>query len=335
MGERDTEPDTGRGEAGGGERLRSSPLSSSQIRQLVSEVSVDRLWTSFLRPMLIERPPGSKGNSQVRELISNHLRSLSSGWTVDLDLFNAITPRGSLSFGNVVATLDPAAHRRLVIACHIDSKWFPLDGDGRPFIGATDSAVPCSLILEAVTVLDNRLRGLKDKGSSLTLQLFFLDGEEAFSFWSESDSLYGARHLAKRLEAEELPERGGTHLSAIALFVLLDLLGAPDPLILNHYTETREYFMRLCALEKRLHRLGLLQSHPTEQSYFRRDVYYGPVEDDHIPFVRRGVPVLHVISTPFPAVWHTTDDNEDNLHPPTIINLCRILVTFLSETLLL
>ncbi|MEE6512025.1 hypothetical protein FKM82_018927 [Ascaphus truei] len=48
-----------------------------------------------------------------------------------------------------------------------------------------------------------------------------------------------------------------------------------------------------------------------------------------------GVPVLHVISTPFPAVWHTTDDNEDNLHPPTIINLCRILVTFLSETLLL
>ncbi|XP_075464935.1 glutaminyl-peptide cyclotransferase-like protein isoform X3 [Ascaphus truei] len=265
------------------EELRSSPLSSSQIRQLVSEVSVDRLWTSFLRPMLIERPPGSKGNSQVRELISNHLRSLSSGWTVDLDLFNAITPRGSLSFGNVVATLDPAAHRRLVIACHIDSKWFPLDGDGRPFIGATDSAVPCSLILEAVTVLDNRLRGLKDK----------------------------------------------------ALFVLLDLLGAPDPLILNHYTETREYFMRLCALEKRLHRLGLLQSHPTEQSYFRRDVYYGPVEDDHIPFVRRGVPVLHVISTPFPAVWHTTDDNEDNLHPPTIINLCRILVTFLSETLLL
>ena len=46
-----------------------------------------------------------------------------------------------------------------------------------------------------------------------------------------------------------------------------------------------------------------------------------------------GVPVLHLISTPFPAVWHTPDDSEANLHPPTVHNLSRILAIFLAEYL--
>ncbi|XP_077142536.1 glutaminyl-peptide cyclotransferase-like protein isoform X2 [Ranitomeya variabilis] len=268
-----------------------------------------------------------------QQLISGHLRSLTAQWTVELDLFDALTPRGSLPFGSVVATLDPRAQRRLVFACHLDSKWFPVDGRGRPFVGATDSAVPCSLILEAVTALDARLRDLREKGSPLTLQLFFLDGEEAFGDWTEYDSLYGARHLAQRLQNEPGPGGAGSKLDAIDLFVLLDLLGAPGPLVLSHFSETRSHFMRLVTIEKRLHGLGLLDAHRVDSPYFRPDLYFGAVEDDHVPFLQRGVPVLHVISTPFPAVWHTHDDTEENLHPPTITNFCRIFVTFLAETL--
>ncbi|XP_073454185.1 LOW QUALITY PROTEIN: glutaminyl-peptide cyclotransferase-like protein [Aquarana catesbeiana] len=316
-------------------QIQPSSLSSNQIGQLVSEIDVKRLWSSFIRPMLIERSPGSPGNRRVRELISGHLRSLSAGWTVDLDEFDAVTPRGKLSFGNIVATLNPSAPHRLVFACHLDSKWFLPDRRGRAFVGATDSAVPCALILEAITALNHRLQEHKKKGSPLTLQLFFLDGEEAFGEWSESDSLYGARHLAGRLEKEPIQGGGGTQLDAIDLFVLLDLLGAPNPLIVNHFEETRNHFMRLHSLEKRLHRLNLLQSHPVENSYFRPEWYYGSVEDDHIPFLRKGVPVLHVISTPFPEVWHTHDDTEEKLHRPTVANLCRIFVAFLSETLAL
>lgn len=40
--------------------------------------------------------------------------------------------------------------------------------------------------------------------------------------------------------------------------------------------------------EKRLHRQDLLASHPSEQTYFRKDLYLGPVQDDHIPFLHRG-----------------------------------------------
>ena len=35
--------------------------------------------------------------------------------------------------------------------------------------------------------------------SNVTLQLLFLDGEEAFVEWSDTDSIYGARHLAEVL----------------------------------------------------------------------------------------------------------------------------------------
>lgn len=44
----------------------------------------------------------------------------------------------------------------------------------------------------------------------------------------------------------------------------------------------------LCRPEKRLHRVGLLQSHPREQTYFQREPAYGPVEEDHVPFLRKG-----------------------------------------------
>ena len=46
-----------------------------------------------------------------------------------------------------------------------------------------------------------------------------------------------------------------------------------------------------------------------------------------------GVPVLHVITTPFPQFWHTLDDNEENMHRPTVVNLTKIMAVFLAEYL--
>nr|KAF6281926.1 glutaminyl-peptide cyclotransferase like [Pipistrellus kuhlii] len=115
--------------------------------------------------------------------------------------------------------------------------------------------------------------------------------------------------------------------------MLLDLLGAPHPTFYSHFPRTARWFHRLRSIEKRLHRLNLLQAHPQEAMYFQPGEPPGSVEDDHIPFLRRGVPVLHLISTPFPSVWHTADDSEANLHPPTVHNLSRILAVFVAEYL--
>jgi len=73
----------------------------------------------------------------------------------------------------------------------------------RQFVGATDSAMSCALMLDLAEALDPLLNsrferlesGLEDDEdvSETTLQLVFFDGEEAFRDWTETDSIYGAR----------------------------------------------------------------------------------------------------------------------------------------------
>lgn len=314
-----------------------SKNSPAQIRRLASQVDGTRLWETHLRPILIERLPGTQGSLAVRKHITSALTSLSAGWTVDLDSFRAPTPRGQVTFTNLVATLDPSTPRRLLLCCHYDSKALPPDprAPEKVFLGASDSAVPCAMMLELASALDAQLSALKQQKPPVTLQLVFFDGEESFEEWTATDSLYGSRHLSEWMARTAHPP-GATHttvLQAVDLFVLLDLLGAPDPLIANHFDNTARWFDRLIAAEKRLHRQGLLTSHRSEQMYFKKDVYLGPVQDDHIPFLHKGVPILHIIATPFPPFWHTLDDTEENMHRPTVENLTRILAVFLAEYL--
>ncbi|KAL0170739.1 hypothetical protein M9458_035335, partial [Cirrhinus mrigala] len=73
--------------------------------------------------------------------------------------------------------------------------------------------------------------------------------------------------------------------------------------------------------------------HPNEVQYFWPGLHVGLILDDHIPFLNRGVRILHLISTPFPAVWHTFDDNEENLDRTSISNLNKILQVFVLEYL--
>lgn len=45
------------------------------------------------------------------------------------------------------------------------------------------------------------------------------------------------------------------------------------------------------------------------------------------------VPVLHLIPTPFPKVWHTVDDNLQNLDAKSIKNFNSILRVFVMDFL--
>lgn len=69
----------------------------------------------------------------------------------------------------------------------------------------------------------------------------------------------------------------------------------------------------------------------SETSYFNNRRSFGYVEDDHIPFMKRGVNIVHVIPSPFPSVWHKDSDNAAALHHPTIHNLNKIFTVFIAE----
>ncbi|XP_068280951.1 glutaminyl-peptide cyclotransferase-like protein isoform X3 [Nyctibius grandis] len=223
------------------------PPSEQALRALLGWLDPTRLRDTFLRPLLRERVPGGPGSRAARQHIMGHLSALGAAWHLELDAFEAATPRGLVTFTNVVATVAPAAPRRLVLACHYDTKVLPPGPGQRHFLGATDSAVPCAILLELAAALDRPLRHAKDRGAEVTLQLLFLDGEEAFGDWSDTDSLYGARHLAERMATTRHGPRG-TQITAMSLLVLLDLLGARHPAIHSHFPRTHHWFLRLVAI---------------------------------------------------------------------------------------
>ncbi|XP_071761918.2 glutaminyl-peptide cyclotransferase [Centroberyx gerrardi] len=314
---------------------RAVTLNPGEIRSALTHTDLDQMWQRDLRPLLVTRYPGSAGSQAVQEHIKTTLGSLGAGWEVTEDRFESHTPYGPMTFTNLVATLDPSAKRRLVLACHYDSKYYPPQWHGREFQGATDSAVPCAMMLELARALDDELKTQKSSSPDLTLQLLFFDGEEALFQWTSTDSLYGSRHLAQKMERTPHPA-GATdtnQLHGIDLFVLLDLIGAPGPRFGNQFPSTSRWLSRLQNIERRLHAMEQLVDHPNEIEYFWPNLPVGHVQDDHVPFLNRGVRILHLIPTPFPSVWHTFDDNEQNLDRSTIQNLNKILQVFVLEYL--
>ncbi|MEQ2223835.1 hypothetical protein ILYODFUR_001144 [Ilyodon furcidens] len=316
-------------------RHRALKLSEDEIRAALSHTDLEQMWQRDLRPLLVTRYPGSAGSQAAQDHIKTTLGSLGAGWEVTEDSFESQTPYGPLPFTNLVATLNPSAKRHLVLACHYDSKYYPPQWHGREFQGATDSAVPCAMMLELARALDEELKTQKNSSANLTLQLIFFDGEEALFQWTSTDSLYGSRHLAQKMEATPHPEgaKDTNQLHGIDLFVLLDLIGAPSPIFGNHFPSSTSWLTRLQDIEKRLHSMNQLVQHPNSVQYFWPDRPVGRILDDHIPFLNRGVRILHLIPYPFPSVWHTFDDNEENLDRSTIQNLNKILQVFVLEYL--
>ena len=83
------------------------------------------------------------------------------GWMVEEDSFYEYTPYGNRHFSNIIATLSPGKSRRVVLACHYDSKLMPTVR----FVGAIDSAVPCSLLMDSAFRLRSFFQATKNSSS--------------------------------------------------------------------------------------------------------------------------------------------------------------------------
>ena len=57
----------------------------------------------------------------------------------------------------------------------------------------------------------------------------------------------------------------------------------------------------------------------------------GLVEDDHLPFIARGVDVLHIIPKDFPLVWHKSTDDGAHLDMDTCGDWAVLVTAFAAE----
>ncbi|KAH8107941.1 hypothetical protein BXZ70DRAFT_884538 [Cristinia sonorae] len=314
---------------------------------------------SHLSKILIPRPPDTANNTLVKDYLVSTMKKLN--WHVEEDSFTDSTPYGEKRFTNVIATKDPAALRRVVVAAHFDSKFFSTSPADQ-FVGATDSAAPCAFMLDLAETLDPLLNQRKERLEAgeeddediadTTLQLIFFDGEEAYKDWTATDSLYGSRHLAKKWSSSYiaphtkrrmLPYPSTTEISTIEHFILLDLLGAPKPTIRSSFRETGWLFDAMVSVERRLAEHGAFTydgdkatTKDSWTSFFMTRTgmeFGGGIEDDHIPFYRLGVDILHIIANPFPRVWHRLEDDATALDIPTMRRWNLILRVLMSEYL--
>lgn len=125
-------------------------------------------------------------------------------------------------------------------------------------------------------------------------------------------------------------------LSSIDLFFLLDLLGAKSPRIPSFFKTTHWAYEHMSSLERRLREHSQFLSHESSPGpwFFQPEKqgtrFNGMIQDDHIPFLARGVEVLHIIPTPFPSVWHTIADDADHLDMPTVKDWGTLTTAFLA-----
>jgi glutaminyl-peptide cyclotransferase len=204
------------------------------------------------------------------------------------DTFTATTPEGPMPMRNFIVRFPGKKDGVIVIATHYETN-YPLRDIN--FVGANDGGSTTGLLIE----LANHLRGRTLDGYSVWL--VFFDGEEAIQQWSHSDSLYGSRHLAAKWQND------GT-LRRIKAFLLADMLGDKN---LDVERDLNSTPWVEDVVKKAATRLG-------DQSYFfaKSD----QVEDDHLPFVQRGVPSADVIDLdygPQNSYHHTAQDTMDKL----------------------
>jgi len=227
------------------------------------------------------RPIGSAAHAKLQAWIREKLKNDN----LEEDKFSADTPDGKFDMINFIAKFPGTKDGIVVISGHYDTKMM------KGFVGANDGGSSTGLPLE----LANVLRAHKDGRPTVWIVLF--DGEEAVKNWSATDSTYGSRHLAEKWQQEGI-------LPKIKAFLLLDMIGDAD-LDIQRDTNSTSW------LE------DMVQQAATKLGY--GDHFFAtetPIEDDHLPFVKLGVPSADLIDLdygPNNSYWHTTKDTMDKL----------------------
>ena len=234
------------------------------------------------------RPVGSPGHAKLEQLIHSKLK----GDQVEDDTFTAQTPAGQFKINNILAKFPGKKDGIIVVAGHYDTN-YPLP---KNYVGANDGGSSTALLLE----LADYFRSHPPEGYSVWL--LWTDGEEAFVKWSDSDSLYGTKHLAQKWQQDGTAKQ-------IKAFLLVDMIGDAD-LDIQKETYSTAWLSEL--VYKAAGNLGY-------QSHFYQ--YEAAIEDDHLPMLKVGIPSVDIIDLDYGynnAYHHTPLDTIDKLSPKSL-----------------
>ena len=166
--------------------------------------------------------------------------------------------------------------RRIVVGAHYDTK------EISRFVGANDAAGGTAALIELA-------RGIKPRTIEPTIVWIAFDGEE--SPGPENDGDFERRGLRGSKVAARAYAKGTEAM------ILLDFVADKRLRTPREGNSSIELWGKLRAAARRV---GTQRHYPDDTQ--------GPISDDHIPFIRRGVPSIDLIDFDFPC-WHKTCDD--------------------------
>ncbi len=236
---------------------------------------------------------GSPDHARAEEFIKSHFAPEAAKGNFETDSFTASTPIGQVAMRNYIVRYPGKRDGIIVLASHYETN-YPLKDIH--FIGANDGGCTTALLIE----IGRYLRTHPPDGYSVWL--VFDDGEEAIKEWSDSDSLYGTRHLAAKWSKD------GT-ISKIRAFIVADMVGDKD-LNIDRDSNSTPWLLDLLATAAKNtgHARYVFANNQT-------------VSDDHLPFRQRNVPVLDIIDIEYgprtsqspDGYHHTAQDTMDKI----------------------
>jgi Zn-dependent M28 family amino/carboxypeptidase len=241
------------------------------------------------------RPAGSVALASTREYIRKQLADI--GIQTIEQAFDAETPVGRIHMVNLIARIPGASADRVVFAGHYDTKLFR---EFR-FVGANDAGSSTAFLIEWGRVM-------KARKNPFTVELLFLDGEEATVEWQGTDHTYGSRHYV------DVAQRDKT-LASLRALILVDMIADRDLTIRRESASTPWLTDAIWASARRLRQTDAFLDSTTE------------IEDDHLPFLKAGVPAVDIIDGPddYPP-WHTAGDTLDKVSARSLQTVGDVLL---------
>jgi len=245
------------------------------------------------------RPSGSAVLEQARKYIIDEVQK--AGWTTERQQFDDDTPRGRVTFTNIIARFGNDKTTQQAIVCsHYDTKIF----DTIRFVGASDGGSSTGALIELARTLAH------DPGLARRVELVFFDGEEAVVQFTETDGLYGSRYYAKTL-------RDSGRYQQFKFGILWDMMGPKDLDITLSPDSPAEIMQGILGAADSLN----LRQHFT---LFDRQIY-----DDHVPLDHIAeIPSIDLIDFNYPP-WHTAADTLDKLGPDSLRTVGAVTLYYL------
>ncbi len=242
------------------------------------------------------RIPGSQAIRQTGDMIIDELKAL--GWSTQEQAFTYMeTP-----IRNILAWKGEGP--ALLLGAHYDTRPAADQEDpGVPVLGANDGASGVAVLLELARVLDI-------DATEQRVYLAFFDAEDSgrLNGW---DWIVGSTYMAAHWgEAGEPP---------LTTMVLVDMIGDADQQV--YYEQNSDPTLRetIWAVAGQL---GYGERIIPEPKY--------AIIDDHIPFVRMGLPAVDMIDFDYPY-WHTTQDTPDKVSAESLEAIGRTLEVWLES----